>query len=159
MAEAAKYLYTINSMFLPLFVIPILCGLVAQAIKPLLNSQWYATISPDGKKLPRYGGMPSAHAAFAFAIVTVIGLHDGIRSSSFIIAIALLILILDDALRMRIFLSRHGQALRRLIQKLPKEERQSFPYLESRLGHKPLEVIAGGVLGTCLAALLYFLLR
>lgn len=146
-------------MILPLFLIPIVSGLAAQALKPFLNTQWYATISPDGKKLPRYGGMPSAHSAFAFAILTVVGLHDGIWSSSFIIAVALLILILDDALRMRIFLSRHGQALRRLIQKLPKEERQSFPYLESRLGHKPLEVAAGGVLGTVLAALLYFVLR
>lgn len=145
-------------MTFPLFLIPILAALAAQALKPFLNTQWYATISPDGKKLPRYGGMPSAHSAFAFAIATVIGLHDGILSSSFIIAIALLILILDDALRMRIFLSRHGQALRRLIQKLPKEERQSFPYLESRLGHKPLEVLAGAAIGTILSAALYYLL-
>lgn len=145
-------------MTFPLFLIPILAALAAQALKPFLNTQWYATISPDGKKLPRYGGMPSAHSAFAFAITTVIGLHDGMLSSTFIIAVALLILILDDALRMRIFLSRHGQALRRLIQKLPKEERQSFPYLESRLGHKPLEVLAGGAIGIILSAVLYFFL-
>lgn len=146
-------------MTLPIFTIPILCGLVAQAIKPLINKQWYATISPDGKRLPRYGGMPSAHSSFAFSIATVVGLSDGIMSSTFAIAVAILILILDDALRMRIFLSRHGQALRRLIQKLPKEERATYPYLESRLGHKPLEVVAGGALGTLLSVGLFYLIH
>lgn len=143
-------------MTFPLFLIPIICGLAAQAVKPLINHEWYATISPDGKKLPRYGGMPSAHSAFAFSIATVIGLSDGILSSTFVIAIALLILILDDALRMRIFLSRHGLALRRLILKLPKEERATYPYLESRLGHQPLEVVAGGMVGVVLSLVLYF---
>ncbi|MEX2054958.1 MAG: divergent PAP2 family protein [Candidatus Andersenbacteria bacterium] len=146
-------------MQLPLFVIPLIAGLAAQALKPLLNKQWYATLTPDGRKLPRYGGMPSAHSAFAFSIVTIIGLAETIMSSSFVIAAALLILILDDALRMRIFLSRHGQALRRLIKKLPPEERHSYPYLESRLGHKPLEVVAGGVLGVVISVVLYYITR
>lgn len=146
-------------MTLPLFLIPVVVGLTTQAIKPLINKQWYATISPDGKKLPRYGGMPSAHSAFAFSVATVIGLADGLFSSTFIIAVALLFLILDDALRMRIFLSRHGLALRRLIQKLPKEERATYPYLESRLGHKPLEVLVGGVLGVTLSLALYYLIH
>lgn len=146
-------------MTLPLFLIPVVVGLSTQAIKPLINKQWYATISPDGKKLPRYGGMPSAHSAFAFSIATVIGLADGLFSSTFIIAVALLFLILDDALRMRIFLSRHGLALRRLIQKLPKEERATYPYLESRLGHKPLEVLVGGVLGVTLSLVLYYVVH
>lgn len=144
-------------MLLPLFLIPILSGLIAQALKPLLNRQWYAQISKDGKKLPRYGGMPSAHSATAFALVTVVGIHDGVNSSTFLIAIILMIWTLDDALRMRIFLSRHGQALRRLIQKLPKEERSTYPYLESRLGHKPLEVVAGAALGIVNASLLYYI--
>lgn len=144
------------SMLLPLFLIPILCGLIAQAIKPLLNKQWYAQISADGKKLPRYGGMPSAHSATAFALVTVVGLHDGLKSTTFLIAVILMIWTLDDALRMRIFLSRHGQALRRLIQKLPKEERGTYPYLEARMGHKPLEVVAGGALGIIASTILYY---
>lgn len=146
-------------MNFPLFVIPVIAGLTAQAIKPLLNKQWYATMGPDSRKLPRYGGMPSAHAAFAFAMATVVWLAEGLTSASFVIAAALVILILDDALRMRIFLSRHGLALRRLIQKLPPEERRSYPYLESRLGHKPVEVLVGGAWGIVLAYILYIITR
>ena len=146
-------------MRLPLFLIPIACGLIAQALKPLLNQDWYATITRSGRKLPRYGGMPSAHAATAFSVMTVVGLADGIMTTTFLIAVFILIWTLDDALRMRIFLSRHGLALRRLIKKLPPEERRSYPYLESRLGHKPSEVLAGAVLGVGLSLLLFWLAR
>ncbi len=145
-------------MSLPLFLIPIAVGLIAQALKPLLNKEWYATLTPGGKKIPRYGGMPSAHSATAFSLVTVVGLHDGIMASTFLIAVIILIWTLDDALRMRIFLGRYGQALRLLISKLPAAEQQQYPYLESRLGHRLREVIAGAVLGIALTIGLYFLL-
>lgn len=144
-------------MQLPLFLIPIVTALIAQALKPALNRKWYATLTPDGRRLPRYGGMPSAHSAFVFSMATVVALADGIYSSSFVIAATLMILVLDEALRMRIFLSRHGQALRRLIQKLPAGEQQAYPYLESRLGHKPLEVVAGAALGICISLFIYFI--
>jgi acid phosphatase family membrane protein YuiD len=143
-------------MNIPLFLIPVIAGLFVQALKPLLNKEWYATMSPDGHRLPRYGGMPSAHAAFAFATATTVALAEGIGSAAFVIAITLVILILDDALRMRIFLSRHGQALHLLINKLPVKERTEYPYLETRLGHKPLEVFVGGLTGIVVAALLYY---
>lgn len=145
-------------MSLPLFLIPIVVGLAAQALKPLLNKEWYATIKPAGKKLPRYGGMPSAHAAFAISLTTVVGLAEGIMSAPFAIATALAILIFDDALRMRIFLSRHGLALSQLIRQLPPAQQQQFPYLETRLGHKPSEVFAGALLGFALSLLLYYAL-
>lgn len=98
--------------------------------------------------------MPSAHTAFACAIATVVAITDGINSASFVIASAVVIFILDDALRMRMFLSRHGLALRKLIHELPTDKQQDYPYLETRLGHKVPEVIAGAVLGTALSLLL-----
>src|SRR5688572_16552884 len=101
-------------MTLPLFLIPILAGLIAQALKPLLNKQWYAQLDPDGRKIPRYGGMPSAHTTFIFSLATVVGMVDGFTSTTFAIAAVLVILVMDDALRMRIFLSRHGLALSQL---------------------------------------------
>lgn len=134
-------------MVLPLFLIPVLAGLVAQALKPLFNRQWYAELEQAGKKLPRYGGMPSAHTAFAFSVATVVGMVEGFSSAAFAIAAAFVILILDDALRLRIFLSRHGKALHQLVHRLPLAEQKTFPYLETRLGHKVPEVIAGALLG------------
>lgn len=146
-------------MLLPLFLIPVVTALIAQALKPLVNRQWYATLAADGRRLPRYGGMPSAHSAFVFSIATVVALADGLYATTFVLAIALVILVLDEALRMRIFLSRHGQALRLLLQRVPTEERKKYPYLEARLGHTFWEVLVGGVGSIVISALLFYLIH
>lgn len=146
-------------MLIPLFLIPILAGLIAQGLKPLLNKHWYAELTERGRKIPRYGGMPSAHTAFATSLATVVGLADGFASATFAIAAAIVIFVLDDALRMRIFLSRHGQALSQLVDRLPAAERAQYPYLEARLGHAPREVVAGAVLGVALSLSIVFLFK
>ena len=143
---------------LPLFILPILSGLIAQALKPVLNKSWYAKLSEDGRKIPRYGGMPSAHTAFAISLATLVAVTDGIATTSFAITAALVIFVLDDALRMRIFLSRHGEALHKLIEQQPAKQQSKFPHLESRLGHKLSEVIAGGLLGFVVTIVLLWLL-
>jgi acid phosphatase family membrane protein YuiD len=144
-------------MILPLFLIPVLAGLLAQSLKPLFNKRLYAIMKDSRHHVPRYGGMPSAHSAFAFSLATIIGLVDGIWSTTFAIAAAAVILILDDALRMRIFLAGFGQALHQLVEKLPASEQAPFPYIETRLGHKPLEAVAGAALGIAVSVTLYWL--
>lgn len=140
---------------MPLFLIPILVGLITQGIKPLFNRQWYAQLDEmGGRKIPRYGGMPSAHTSFAFSLATVVAMTEGFFSATFAIAAVMVVIIMDDSLRMRIFLGRYGAALRKLIQKLPEEERRHFPYLEERLGHRPREVIAGAIVGVVLTSLI-----
>jgi len=143
-------------MDFPLFLVPVLVGLITQAVKPLLNKQWYAHPHKENRILPRYGGMPSAHTAFAFSLATVVAFSEGFFSATFAVVAAIVIFILDDALRMRIFLGRHGQALRQLIHRLPEDERKSYPYLETRLGHKINEVVAGAILGTTITAIIMF---
>lgn len=145
-------------MSLPLFLIPILVGLITQGIKPFFNRKWYARLGDKGRKIPRYGGMPSAHTSFIFSLATAIAVKDGFMSGDFAIAAVLVIIVLDDALRMRIFLSRYGAALRRLINKLPEQEQHLFPYLESRLGHKLPEVIVGALIGIGLTLIILWLL-
>lgn len=142
-------------MTLPLFLVPILAGLVAQGLKVFFNKKIVHThTKSDGWHMPHYGGMPSAHASFSFSLATLVLMTEGVFSVSFALAASLVIFVLDDALRMRIFLGRHGLAIRKLIARLPEEKRQEFPHLEASLGHKPMEVLAGAVLGTLLTIVL-----
>jgi acid phosphatase family membrane protein YuiD len=143
-------------MNFPLFLVPMLVGLITQGSKPLLNRQWYAHPHRENRVLPRYGGMPSTHTSFAFSLATVVAVSEGVFSASFAVVAAIVIFILDDALRMRIFLGRHGQALRQLIHKLPEDERKRYPYLETQLGHKTEEVIVGAILGVVLTLVFMF---
>ena len=144
-------------MNLPLFLIPILVGLSTQLIKPLLNKNWYAR-RRKGEQLPRYGGMPSAHTSFAFSLLTMVGMVDGITSVSFAIMVSLAIFVIDDALRMRVFLGSHGFALHELVLRLPAKDQGKYPYLETQLGHKPLEVAVGAGIGMAATWLLMWLL-
>jgi len=144
-------------MQFPLFLIPIIVGVFTQSLKPFLNKKWYAQLTEGGQKIPRYGGMPSAHTAFATSLASLTALNDGFMSMTFAITVSLVIFVLDDALRMRIFLSRHGEALRRLVHQLPKEKQADFPYLEARLGHKLPEVLVGAATGILLTWALFAL--
>ena len=146
-------------MSFPLFLIPIIAGLTAQGLKFFFNkNRRFFQKTADGY-LPRYGGMPSAHAAFVFSLATLVATIDGFASTSFAITAVLTIIVLDDALRMRIFLGYHGQALFRLVARLPVEDQKGYPALETHLGHKPAEVTVGALLGMGLTLLILFLLR
>jgi len=146
-------------MTFPYFLIPILVGLTAQFLKSFFNREMFRQMKHDGQHLPHYGGMPSAHSAFVLSLATVVAVTDGPLGVSFAIAAAVVIFILDDALRMRIFLGRHGTSIKKLIEKLPEEERSSFPKLEARLGHKPMEVVAGATLGVLLTLVIMQFVR
>jgi uncharacterized protein len=150
---------TVKEMTWPLFLIPVLAGAVAQGLKPLLNREHIDKVRIGGRKLPRYGGMPSAHTAFAFSLATLVALTEGVGTINFAIAVSLVIYVIDDALRMRIFLGKHGEALGRLIHKLPPEERTSYPFLESRLGHSQAEVLVGAIVGSGITLVLMWALR
>ncbi len=137
-----------------LFLIPLVVGLITQFSKRFFNHNWHPEMTEIKSHLPHYGGMPSAHTAFAFSLLTVIAWEDGIGSSTFAITVVLAIIILDDALRMRIFLGHHGEALHKLITKLPKEEQKTYPLLETSLGHKPIEAAVGALVGIALTLIL-----
>lgn len=138
-----------------LFVIPLAVGVLAQLSKAFVNKNWLTEGKIHGHRLPRYGGMPSAHTAFAFSLATLALFAEGVNSFSFAIASAIVIFLLDDALRMRVYLSRHGEAIQKLITKLPENEQKDLPHLEQRLGHTPAEVIVGAIIGVVATALLY----
>ncbi len=143
----------------PLFLIPLVVGLITQFSKRFFNHNWSPEMRDRAPHLPKYGGMPSAHTAFAFSLLTVVGYTAGLSSPIFVVAVVLAVIILDDALRMRIFLGRHGEALVRLISLLPEKDRKAFPPLEKKLGHEPVEAFVGALVGIGLTLLLLFLVN
>lgn len=134
-------------MTFPLFLIPILAGLVAQALKPVFTRDHRDEQAQTLDPRPRYGGMPSAHIAFVTSLAAVAGLAAGVASALFAIAVAMFIFVLDDALRLRIFLGRYGVALRRLLERTPPEARKDLPPIEWRMGHTVPEVLGGMAVG------------
>jgi len=118
--------------------------ILAQAIK-LAQEAYHGTFA--WSHINNYGGMPSSHAAFATSLVVVLAYFEGVDSPAFAVALILLIVIMRDATGYRWQLGIHGSILNRLIKELPDDREYRFPVLSDRLGHTPLEVAVGGIVG------------
>ena len=100
-----------------------------------------------------HGHMPSAHTGFIVALVTSVGYYEGITTGAFTVAVALAIIVIDDAARLRMYMGDQGRYLNMLIRQLNVNEEQ-FPRLKERVGHRVSEVIVGGILGFVLTIFL-----
>jgi len=135
-------------------IIPIIVFAVAQGLK-------IATRSLGGAKgiraIAAYGGMPSAHTAFTSSMATLAGLVAGFNSVPFMITVVMALLIIRDALGLRMHLSEHSRVLNRMIKEADGVEEKKYPFLGERLGHTLPEVMVGALIGIGLTAVLWWL--
>lgn len=138
------------------FVIPIFVGSFTQIVKFFFYSTRHGW---DIRYAMTHGHMPSAHTAFIISLVTSVGLFDTdhFRSGAFAISVILAIIVIDDAVRLRMYMGDQGRYLNMLIRQLPVDEKK-YPRLKERVGHKISEVVVGGILGFFLTILLAKLL-
>jgi acid phosphatase family membrane protein YuiD len=93
------------------------------------------------------GGMPSSHAASVCALSTMVGLHQGFRSSLFGVTLFFSLIVMYDAAGLRRAAGRHAVVLNRLIDEHFKNPEKGAQRLMELLGHTPLEVLVGALLG------------
>lgn len=126
-------------------VIPIIVAILAQVVK-LSIDKIKGNLNLKNVWLS-YGGMPSAHTAFAVSATTVAGLWDGWDSPLFAVAAVFTLIIMRDAVTFRNFMGEQGKLFNHLIERLPRDERHALPRFMERVGHTPLEVFTGAVFG------------
>jgi hypothetical protein len=98
------------------------------------------------------GGMPSSHSATSIALWAVILLKDGVESGLFGLATLFALIVLYDAVKVRRSSGEQGQAITQLI----RETKSKIDIPRAAKGHTPLEVIAGGLLGLVVGAIVFF---
>jgi len=133
-----------------IFLIPIVVGVVTQLVKFVLYSiknGW------DVKYVMTHGHMPSAHTSFMVSLITSVGFYEGVHSGAFAIAAAFAVIVIDDAVRLRVIMGDQGRYLNNLMQTLD-IDKEKFPRLKERVGHRVSEVVAGGILGFFLTLVL-----
>ncbi|OGL23797.1 hypothetical protein A2791_02700 [Candidatus Saccharibacteria bacterium RIFCSPHIGHO2_01_FULL_46_30] len=89
------------------------------------------------------GNMPSAHSATVVALVTVIGLRDGLHSGVFALGALFAAIVMYDAVMVRRSSGEQGAAIQQLI----KEQKSSIKLPRAAKGHEPAEVMVGAILG------------
>ncbi len=132
----------------------ILAWFAAQVIKFILVL--ITTKNIDFRRLVGSGGMPSSHSSIVCALAVAVGLSEGFASSAFAICTIVAFVVMYDASGVRRAAGQHARILNDLI-----SGRENFgssgKLLKELLGHSPLEVFAGAVLGIAIAVIVYYL--
>ena len=97
------------------------------------------------------GGMPSSHSATVSSLATVIGIKTGWNSVSTAIALILALIVMIDAAGIRQAAGKHAVTLNKIIDELFKEGEFHHERLKELLGHTPLQVFVGAILGVVIA--------
>ena len=110
---------------------------------------------PQWARLVQTGGMPSSHASTVVSLVTGVFLLKGFSSIEFAISMVFAGIVLYDATGVRQQAGKHARALNTLIDAIEHHEgieiiNEKFKEL---LGHTPVEVFWGSVLGIVIGLL------
>ncbi|CAK9315462.1 unnamed protein product [Citrullus colocynthis] len=129
-----------------------LAGAIAQFLK--LFTTWYKERKWESKRMLDSGGMPSSHSATVTALAVAIALQEGSGGPAFAIALVFACVVMYDATGVRLHAGRQAELLNQIVCEFPPEHPlSSIRPLRDSLGHTPLQVIAGAMLG-CLVAYL-----
>ena len=97
------------------------------------------------------GGMPSSHTALMVAGTLSVGLYYGFDNPLFAIAVGVTMIIAHDAAGVRRQAGKHAERINLLFEELLHGHMWSEDELKEIIGHTPLEVIGGIILGLLVA--------
>jgi acid phosphatase family membrane protein YuiD len=105
------------------------------------------------------GGMPSSHSATVCALATATGRLNGLDSVNFAISFILAFIVMYDAAGVRRSAGEQAKILNRIMEDIERGETENMPRrLKELIGHTPLQVFAGAVLGIMIAILIDMIL-
>ena len=111
----------------------------------------------DFRMFTTTGGMPSSHAAGVMGLSTSVGLIQGFSSIEFAIAFGYALIVMYDAAGLRRSEGQMATQLNMLVDALYEQRPHSFRNkLIELLGHTPLEVTMGALLGISMSILLHY---
>lgn len=146
---------TLISQYL-LLICPVVAFVLAQGAKVVIRSTKQKLKFSD---IFSYSDMPSGHTAVVTGVTAIIGLTQGFDSVGFAIAFVFATIVIVDAIGLRNYLGQHGKTLNFLVKDLDEDSFLDFSYpkLLEKIGHTPLQVLIGAIIGAATSILGYLL--
>ncbi|MEG0215582.1 MAG: divergent PAP2 family protein [Hungatella sp.] len=126
---------------------------VAQVLKTLIDFSLNRSFSAE--RLVGSGGMPSSHSSTVCALLVSSGICYGVSSFEFAVSFVLASVVMYDAIGVRQETGKQAKLLNMIMdQNILKMDNLEFQKrLKEFVGHTPLQVFAGAILGIGLALL------
>ena len=141
----------------PFLLISLSSWFIAQVLKTIL----YARINKrfDWHRLFGDGGMPSGHSATVSSLATVCALAYGPDSAIFAIAAILATIVCHDAMGVRREAGKQAFVLNEIVKAFEELSQETLPEVKLKefVGHTPIQVAAGILIGIANAVLMWFL--
>ncbi len=133
--------------------VTLLSWAIAQGIKIVIGLL-------QGKKFNFYwilrtGGMPSAHSAAVASLSLAVGKEMGYDSPAFGLAAIVALITMFDAQTWRRSIGVQARILNRIVDDIQQKKKVEEQRLKELVGHTPIEVFVGAVVGIIVFALLY----
>ena len=125
--------------------------IVAQVLKTMLDFALNRTI--NWERMVGSGGMPSSHSATVCGLTTAAALRYGVSSFAFAVCFVLSMVVMYDATGVRRETGKQAKLLNSILSENPLKLNAEVlqEKLKEYVGHTPLQVVAGAILGICLA--------
>jgi uncharacterized protein len=136
-----------------IFMVTLSSWIIAQSIKVLIGIIQQRKF--DFRWFVGTGGMPSSHSAGASCLATAVGINYGFDSVYFALAAAFSIVVMFDAQGVRRATGRQARILNRIMEDIYWKGKIREGRLRELVGHTPLEVIMGFLLGILIAVIAY----
>lgn len=128
--------------------------LVAQILKTIIDLSLNKNFNPE--RLVGSGGMPSSHSATVCALTCAALIRYGVGSFEFAVCFTLSMIVMYDAMGVRRETGKQAKLLNTILSQHPFKLNGELlqEKLKEYVGHTPLQVFAGAVLGILLALFL-----
>ncbi len=135
----------------PVMIAPVCGWLVAQILKTGIHTFFNKEFVPE--RLVGGGGMPSSHSATVCALATATAFRYGFGGFEFPMAAIFAFVTMYDAMGVRRETGRQGEVLNDLIEAFARMGKDVGPEkaLKELIGHSPLQVSIGALLGIVIA--------
>ncbi len=134
----------------------LLAAFIAQFIKVITYLYTHKKI--NFKIFTTTGGMPSSHTAGVIALSTSVALIEGVSSLLFAVSLGFSLIVMQDASGVRRAAGKTAATLNRLVDEFVQKNQGVKPYaaLKELLGHTPLEVFCGMILGVIVPFIVHY---
>ena len=142
---------TSNKVINIIFVAWVLAQIIKVSLDFLVNKKFNA------ERVFGAGGMPSSHTALVTSLAVAVLRIKGFSSVEFAISLAFAGVVMYDAMGVRRQAGEHAKLLNTIVKSIFTKDfssKESSEALKEYLGHTPMEVLGGAVLGILVGSLM-----